>query len=49
MAIKREQTKFAKRHANKRKKSDETSNGESDDDMSIQVIEPPPFVDERGC
>ena len=40
--IQREQAKLAKRRTNKRKKSDETSDGESDDDMSIQVIEPPP-------
>ena len=40
--IQSEQAKLAKRQTNKRKKSDETSDGESDDDMSIQVIEPPP-------
>ena len=39
-AIQREQTKLAKK-ANKRKKSAQNSEGESDDDMSVEVIESP--------
>ena len=39
-AIQREQNKLAKK-ANKRKKSAQNSEGESDDDMSVEVIESP--------
>ena len=42
-AVQREQAKLAKR-ANKRKKSNDTSDNESDDDISVQLIEPPPSV-----
>ena len=40
-AVQREQAKLAKR-ANKRKKSNDTSDNESDDDISVQLIEPSP-------
>ena len=39
-AIQREQNKLAKK-ANKRKKNAQNSEGESDDDMSVEVIESP--------
>ena len=34
------------RHSAKRKKSNDTSDNESDDDISVQLIEPPPSVRE---
>ena len=39
--MQREQFKLAKKQANKRKKSAQNSEGESDDDMSVEVIESP--------
>ena len=41
MAVQHKQAKLAK-HANKRKKSNDTSDNESDDNMSVQLIELPP-------